>query len=126
MKTQTLFKISETEVRNLCVNTLIMHGHYVWKNNTGVFLQLSTNKWGQTKKRMFFAGMKGSSDILGIHKSNGRFIAVELKVYPNDTTPHQEIFLNEISKRGGYAIKLRVKDSIDMQKQIDRLIDYLK
>jgi len=93
----------ETRLVNLIINTLNGNGHFVWRNNSGVVKNSYTNKKGVSKQRMWRAGVKGGSDILGIAK-NGRFIAIECKVKPNKPTVLQEAFLNTIESYGGYAI----------------------
>jgi hypothetical protein len=118
-------KILETPVKNLAVNTLNSHGHLAFVMNVSNIPLLYKNKFGQFKKRRLISGYKGISDILGCHRTNGRFIAVEVKVIPNDATEHQKHFLAEISQRKGYAIKLRVRGEIDAQNQIERMVEWL-
>lgn len=100
--TQTNY-MNETQLVRLCINYLLVKGHYVWRNNTGVTRSQYTNKSGQTSDRVWRAGIRGSSDILGLSK-DGRFIAVECKIKPNKTTSIQDAFLDEITLHHGYAI----------------------
>lgn len=93
----------ETRLVNLIISYLTIKGHFVWRNNSGVVKSDYTNKYGQYKKRMWRAGVKGGSDILGIAK-NGKMIAVECKIKGNKPTELQTQFLEEIKSRGGYAI----------------------
>ena len=60
-------KMTETQLRNSILEYLEHKGHFVWKNNTGSFM---------VETRLIRTGLKGSSDIIGIHKDNGKFIAV--------------------------------------------------
>lgn len=96
--------MTEQQLKTLIKNYLITKGHLVWVNNSGVTRNRYTNKAGVTSERAWRAGVKGGSDILGIEKGTGRFIAVECKVGYNKPTPDQEYFLHEIERRGGHAI----------------------
>jgi hypothetical protein len=97
-------KMTETQLVRLCINYLLTKGHYVWRNNSGgVRSKYTSLVTGQVTERFWRAGVKGSSDILGIAK-DGRFIAVECKVGKNDTTDLQDLFLHEILRRGGIGI----------------------
>lgn len=95
--------MNETQLVRLCIAYLLLKDHFVWRNNTGVTRSSYTNKFGQQKDRMWRAGMKGSSDILGVTK-DGKFLAVECKIGKNKTTPIQQEFLLSIKGRGGVAI----------------------
>lgn len=91
--------MTEHELQNQIIEYLNYKWYFVWKNNTGSFPIESNGK-----TRYFRGGKKGSSDILGIHKDgSGRMICIECKVGKNKTTPAQDIFLEEIRKRGGVA-----------------------
>jgi hypothetical protein len=100
----TKIPLSENDLKYLIVEYLQRKKHFVWVNNTGQMSLEYTNKRNETKKRFFNAGLVGSSDILGIHKKTGQFIAVECKVGRNKTTAAQEAFLEEIRDRNGIAI----------------------
>ena len=95
--------MKETELVRLCIAYLSLRDHYVWRNNTVVTRSCYTNKAGIRSDRMWRAGMKGSSDILGVTK-DGKFLAVECKIGKNKPTPIQEEFLLSIRGRGGIAI----------------------
>jgi Holliday junction resolvase len=88
-------------------------GHYVWRNNTGATRLSYTNKAGQVQNRVLRAGLRGSSDIIGLTKS-GQFLAVECKVGRNKPTEIQNLFLEQVRVRGGIAIV--AYDIIDLQK----------
>lgn len=47
---------------------------------------------------------KGTSDIIGIQKGTGRFIAIEIKIGTDSLSPEQHGFLNDISEGGGIAM----------------------
>lgn len=89
--------MNEIELQKSIVEFLNYSGHFVWRNNAGMFLIK-----GKDKTRAFRAGKKGSSDIIGIHKS-GKFIALEVKLKGNKPTPQQNDFIAEIKHRDGIA-----------------------
>lgn len=93
----------EKNLVNACLHYLTLHNHFVWRNNSGVVKNSYETQSGAIKHRMWRAGKKGSSDIIGI-ADNGRFIAVECKIKPNKPTPEQEEFLAEVRQRGGFGI----------------------
>lgn len=97
------FKPTEQSLVNACLNLLNISGHFVWRNNTGVVRSSYTNKSGITNNRMWRAGIRGSSDILGIAE-DGKFIAIECKIKPNKPSFYQTVFLEDIRNHGGYAI----------------------
>lgn len=100
----TMPAMTEQQLKTLIKNYLIAKGHYVWVNNSGLTRSKYTDRDGITKERAWRAGMRGSSDIIGVEKGTGRFIAVECKVGRNKTTPDQDNFLHEVERRGGHAI----------------------
>ena len=105
--------MTETQLVRVCIEYLTMRGHFVWRNNTGATRLSYTNKAGDERYRVVRAGLRGSSDILGITKT-GQFLAVECKVGYNKTTDIQNLFLEQIRVRGGLAIV--AYDLPDLQK----------
>lgn len=59
---------------------------------------------GRTK-RFIHVGMRGISDIIGIRKSDGKFIAMEVKTPKrrNQVTQHQQHFMDRIQDSGGIS-----------------------
>jgi hypothetical protein len=100
---------TEHEVQLAIQAYLALQGHFCWRNNSGAL----PDKRG----RLVRFGRVGSSDILGCHKDNGRLIALEIKRpgMPYKPTPAQLAFLDEITRRGGYA---GIATSIDDVKAI--------
>lgn len=94
--------MNETQLVRACIDYLLIRGHFVWRNNSGVTATQYTNKLGNTSKRIWRAGKVGSSDILGVAK-NGKFIAIECKVGKNKPSEAQNDFLQQITERGGIA-----------------------
>lgn len=95
--------LSEKDLQNSLINYLNARGHFVWRNNSGVSKSSYTTKSGISKVRMWRAGIKGGSDIIGISK-DGRFIAIECKSGYNKASELQSMFLDDIKRRGGIAI----------------------
>jgi hypothetical protein len=96
--------MKEQALKMLIKNYLLLKGHFVWVNNSGMTRTSYTSKNGVVSNRAWRAGIRGSSDILGIEKGTGRFIAIETKVGYNKPTPDQTVFLEDIASRGGHAI----------------------
>lgn len=46
---------------------------------------------------------RGSSDLIAIHSPSGRFVGIELKVEGGRVDPEQKLFLDLITRMGGYA-----------------------
>jgi penicillin-binding protein-related factor A (putative recombinase) len=89
----------EQEIQKEILKYLSMRGIFAFRNNTGSFV---IN--GAKGKRFFRAGVKGGSDIVGILKGSGKFLAIEVKRFKNlKPTPDQQAFLDKINKDGGVA-----------------------
>jgi|TARA_Y100000310_G_scaffold110581_1_gene108968 Holliday junction resolvase len=95
--------MKEQDLVKLIIDYLLLKGHFVWRNNTGLTKAKYINKQGIAKNRVWRSGVPGSSDILGISQ-NGKFIAVECKIGKNRPTEKQQEFLGKIRGHGGYAI----------------------
>lgn len=88
--------MKEIELQKQIRDAVNSMGGFCWRNNTGNFaLQDSKGK-----SRWFKAGLKGSSDILGIWKT-GQILAIEVKVGKNKLSDDQVRFLEEVTRRGG-------------------------
>ncbi len=75
---------------------LALKGIYAWRNNSGTL----RDRRGIPVR----FGKVGSADILGV-APDGKFLAIEVK-RPGGSwgvQPAQEAFLQEITRRGGYA-----------------------
>ena len=94
-----MIPITETQLVGWAIEYLLRKGHFVWRNNTGA------RPWKDREgnDRMMRFGKVGSADILGIHKADGKLIAVECKVGKGKLRPEQKEFLDEVERRGGYA-----------------------
>jgi len=85
----------EKEIQKEIKDYLLWLDHYVLvTNNVGVMKPNGSRIPSNTP---------GMSDILGVHKDDGGFIAIEVKTPKGKTTENQKEFLREIRKRHGYA-----------------------
>jgi hypothetical protein len=86
--------------REIAIMHEIMIGtadHVDWlRNNVG------TAVYGAARVQ-YGAGGKGASDLLGVHRRTGRFIACEVKVPGESPRPDQDLFLRRIQASGGLA-----------------------
>lgn len=108
MAKKTSKKSNANSVTKAILTYLNSTGFFAWRNNT-------TGIWDETKK-VFRKnhGLNGVSDILGIHKETGLFIAIEVKGGKDKVSEAQQYFLNQIEKFGGYALVAReIKDVIE-------------
>lgn len=105
--------MNEQALVNQAKAYLTLKGHYVWRNNTGRIHSDYVDKKGGLHHRMWQAGVKGSSDLIGV-AADGRFIAIECKVGRNKATQFQLDFLEAVRSRGGIAVIIYSLD--DLQK----------
>lgn len=89
--------MKESALVQQVLSYLRFKGHFVWRNNTGA------TRAGQYGERFIRYGLVGSSDVLGCAR-DGKLIAVECKIKPQKPTQYQLEFLEEVRKRGGYAV----------------------
>lgn len=92
---------AEGAIQQQILEYLDLMGIFRWRNNTGVARMGS--------RRVPF-GKKGSSDILGVLKPSGRFLAIEVKAPGAQPTIEQIAFLRMVRDAGGVAI---VAESIE-------------
>ena len=96
----------ERDIQNSIVQLLNLKGHFCWKTpNRGFKMDNGRGAW------IASSTVKGVSDILGVQKSTGRLIAIEVKTLTGRATPEQIAFLEAINQRGGIGMVARdVKD----------------
>lgn len=86
----------ESEIQNQIRLTLGREPDLVlWRNSAGVA------DIGGRKQR--FGLTRGASDLLGILAPFGRFVALEVKTPRGRLSLEQELFLDLVRKRGGFA-----------------------
>lgn len=72
----------------------------LWRNNTGALKDSSG--------RVVRYGLAvGSADLIGILAPAGRLVALEVKTTSGRTTPEQNLFLDLVRRRGGFAAVVR-------------------
>jgi hypothetical protein len=105
---------TEHQLCNAIVEALNYSGHYVWRTNSGV---LPMEYKGKT--RMVRMSRAGTSDILGVAKG-GRFLAIEVKLpkRKKNVTEAQQLFLEDIQRRGGVAgVATTIEEALTIIKQ---------
>ncbi len=93
---------SERQLTHSIIEYLNYQGFYVWRENTGAMTM--ENKNGS--KRYVRFGEKGMSDIVGLRREDGKFVAIEVKLPTTvkRVTPAQESFLEMIRHHNGIAL----------------------
>ena len=86
----------ERLIQNAIIEYLLLKGHFVWRNvNRG--WQLPSGQWKPST-------VQGVPDVIGVEKSTGRFIGIEVKAKGGKLTSAQQNFIDLINKKGGLAI----------------------
>jgi hypothetical protein len=75
----------------------------LWRNNVGVL----EDKRGQ---KVRYGLCVGSSDLIGILRESGRFVALEIKTAKGRVDEDQELFLGLVRRCGGFAAVVRSVD----------------
>lgn len=96
----------EADIQKDVLQALHTLGHAAWRINT---MGVPIHRKGE-EGHFRPAPTKGIADVLGIRKRDGRFIAVEVKQPGKKPSDDQEIFLDQVRRKGGIAI---VATSID-------------
>jgi hypothetical protein len=98
----------EADILRACLRWLHLHGIYCWRQNQGAIAAVSRGK-----RRFFrFAGACGVSDILGLLRPAGRFLAIEVKRPGGRPTPEQQVFLETVQANGGLALCVHSLDEL--------------
>jgi hypothetical protein len=114
-------RMKESNLVKEIMLALSQAGCIVWRNETSqagciVWRNETAGAWAGQKvmsqegivalkdARFIRAGLcKGSSDIIGIQKETGRFLAFEVKTKKGRPTEEQERFVRAVNKSGGIA-----------------------
>ena len=73
----------------------------VWRLNQGSFRPPGS-------RHMYFYGLRpGASDVLGLVRGSGRFLAIEVKTATGTEQENQETFRALVNRTGGYACVAR-------------------
>ena len=112
---------SESVILKQCLIALSDAGCIVWRNSTaGAWVGHVAHRDGGMvvldNAKMIHAGLcTGSSDIVGIHKKTGRFIAIEVKSKRGVLSKEQEQFINAVRNAGGIAgVARSAKEAIEL------------
>lgn len=94
----------ENKIKNEICSYLRQKGHFIFLHDSvGIYdpkikrFRANTNPYR----------MKGVSDILGIYKSTGRMLAIEVKTLSGVISKHQQSFLATVRANGGIAFMAR-------------------
>jgi len=92
--------MKEKVLQKIIINHLNSNGCFVWGINSGKIPIHTTHG-----NRFFTGAPTGHSDIQGIHKASGKFIAIEVKVPERrkNVTIAQQLFLDKIKGYGGIS-----------------------
>lgn len=95
--------MTEKDICNNIVTALNFQGYCVWRVNTGAM---------KVDSRFIRFNAVGTSDIIGMQKSTGKFVAIEVKKPGKEKTltPAQLSFLEMVKLNGGIAF---VATSVD-------------
>ena len=111
----------ETKLQNSILLALSNAGCLVWRIETaGAWVGRVIHQDGSmvtlSNARMIQAGLiKGGSDIIGIDRATGRFIAIEVKTKTGRPTHEQTRFIDNVRAAGGIAgIARSVQDALDL------------
>jgi hypothetical protein len=97
-------RIASSRLTDAVCNYLNYAGHFVYRSNN-MGRQLPNGRWINPK------GKRGIPDISGCAK-NGKALYVEIKIGRDKLTPEQQMFQNEVRRRGGYCLEIRSVDEI--------------
>lgn len=111
--------MKESNIQSAILIALSSNNCLVWRVDTagawvGRIVHRERDLITLANARMIQAGLcKGGSDIIGIHKPTGRFIAIEVKGKRGRVTKEQENFINAIKSANGIAgVARSVEDAL--------------
>ena len=97
------------------ISTLNQIGFFVWRNNPNAVFRPEKGFYTTNPTLL-----KGVSDILGLRRSDGRFVAIELKASKGDKLTREQIaFLENINNAGGLAFACKSLDDCLVQLYLD-------
>lgn len=111
----------ETALQRRIMLALSENGCTVWRNETGVFhagtvIHKAQDQVTLANARLIPCGLcVGSSDIIGIYRKTGQFLAIEVKTPKGRPTKEQLNFIDQVTKAGGIAgIARTVEDALKL------------
>lgn len=112
---------SEFNLMKQIMVALSENGCTVWRSNTGqayqgrVIHRAGDQVTLADSRSIVFGLCVGSSDIIGIRNSDGKFIAVEVKTSSGRVSAEQQRFIFQVQLNGGLAgIARSVDDAINI------------
>lgn len=81
------------------------HGLVLWRQVTGTFLSLDG-------KRHVPTGIDGGTDLIGVRRSDGRFIAIECKTGKATLKDNQKCFRAMVLAMGGVYVEARCVEDV--------------
>ncbi len=107
-------KITESQIVNLCIRWLWLHGCYVWRQNTGAYKPVNSDRYIRF-------GIPGCADIIGVigdGPMRGKFLAIECKSAKGKMSEHQIKFKEVIESKGGIYILAHSVDDLIANKRL--------
>jgi len=108
LKKKSTGLLKEQDIKNLILDWFLTQDKYFAWPNDSVGIWDPRGFYRKKTKRH----LSGVSDILGIERKTGRFIAIEVKSKTGVLSKHQLVFLTMIIEMGGYAIIARSLDDV--------------
>ena len=100
-------KITHTaELTNYALKAFRLMGYHCWRQNNAAVFDPKIKSFRRNSSE------KGVSDILGFHKTTGKFLACEIKVGKDTLSPEQTMFLGKVKSAGGLALVVRHGDDL--------------
>ena len=81
------------------VRVFTQAGFLCWRENTTGLWDVQAQVFRKSRHNL-----RGKSDVLGFHKTTGRFLACEIKVGADRLSVHQKEFLQSVQEAGGLAL----------------------
>lgn len=107
MSAKKLPGITANALTQQAIKVLSLCGFHVWRQNNGGIYDAKIGGYRRN------SSTPGISDIIGLHKKTGKFIACEIKVGKDKLSPFQERFLEVVKKSGGVAMVIKTTDELD-------------
>jgi len=108
-------KLSEKQIQRQIIEMLNYSGCFVYGQNAGQIPIEGMNG----KTRMIKVGKKGIADIIGLRKSDGKFVAIEVKTPERrgNVTFYQQQFLEQVKEYGGITgVATSVEEALEIVK----------
>jgi len=99
MKKNTLYEPSEHDIQTSILNVLPYYDVFAWRNNSGI-IPVGEGRY----RRMIKLGVAGMPDILGIQRSSGRLVGIEVKKPGKKPTDTQKHMLETLEEYGAIVI----------------------